>query len=189
MLKIKVDEEITLVKIRMKSAPVIYKSIENSREFLREWLSWIDQTKKVDDTRRFISMVNKSTCLKTDMVFEIWIKEDFAGLIALKEIDNSNKKAEIGYWLVHKYLGKGIMQRSCKAIIKYAFLELGMNKIHIKCSVDNIRSCNVPRQLQFTYEGIEREGEILHNRFVDLKIYSLLRKEWVRINAIEKNNG
>jgi ribosomal-protein-serine acetyltransferase len=56
-----------------------------------------------------------------------------------------------------------------------------MNKIQIKCGVENTRSCNIPKQLNFTYEGIEREGEWLRNRYQDLKVYSLLRKEWKKL--------
>jgi ribosomal-protein-serine acetyltransferase len=75
------------------------------------------------------------------------------------------------------------MTRSCEALIKYAFEELKLNKVQIKCGVDNIRSCNIPKQLKFTFEGIERDGEYLNKRFMDLKVYSLLRKEWKKSNS------
>ena len=183
MLTINVNKDIVLVKIRMKSAGVIFKSVEKSRKYLGEWLPWVQGTHKVEDIRDFIRMVNKSECQKKDLVMEIWHKDNFAGIIAFKEIDLANKKTEIGYWLSEKYSGRGIMTRSCTALIKYGFGELGLNKIQIKCAVDNTRSCNIPKQLKFSFEGIERDGEYLNNRFMDLKVYSLLKKEWLKNNS------
>ena len=183
MLKVKVNKDIVLVKIRMKSAGTIFKNVEKSRKYLAEWLPWVQGTKKVEDVRDFIRMVNKSDCLKRDLVLEIWHKENFAGIISFKEIDEANKKTEIGYWLTEKYSGRGIMSRSCNALIKYGFEELKLNKIQIKCGVDNTRSCNIPKQLGFTFEGIERNGEYINHRYIDLKIYSLLRKEWLKNNS------
>ena len=183
MLRIKVNKDILLVRIRMKSASVIFKKVEKSRKYLEEWLPWVQETRKVEDVRDFIRMVNKSQCLKKDLVMEIWHKDNFAGIISLKEIDLANKKTEIGYWLTEKYSGKGIMTRSCEALIKYAFEELKLNKVQIKCGVENVRSCNIPKQLKFTFEGMERDGEYLNRRFMDLKVYSLLRKEWRKNNS------
>lgn len=186
MLKIKVNDDILLVKIRMKSAAAIFKSVEKSRKYLEEWMPWVTGTRKIEDVRDFIRMVNRVDCIKKDMVFEIWHKDNFAGIISLKEIDLANQKSEIGYWLTEKYSGRGIMSRSCEAVIKFAFEELKLNKVLVKCGVDNIRSYNIPKQLKFTFEGVERDGEYLHNRFMDLKVYSLLRKEWLKQNMLNK---
>ena len=71
MLKIKVNKEIILVKIRMKSASTIFKNVEKSREYLEEWLPWVHATRRVEDIRDFIRMVNRSDCMKKDLVMEI----------------------------------------------------------------------------------------------------------------------
>ncbi len=183
MLKINVNKDILLVKIRMKSASTIFKNVEKSRKYLAEWLPWVQGTRKIEDVREFIRMVNRDDCMKKDLVLEIWFKENFAGIISFKEIDFANKKSEIGYWLTEKYSGKGIMTRSCNAMIKYGFEELKLNKVEIKCGVENTRSCNIPKQLKFTFEGIERDGEYLNHKFMDLKVYSLLKKEWLKHNS------
>jgi len=181
-MKIIVDNDITLRKVRVKSAEEIYECIEASREFLREWLPWVDETKSPQDTEKYIKSVQHDRGALRDLVFEVWYRDEIAGLLAMKDIDKLNNKAEIGYWLGMKAVGKGIMIRSCRALIDHAFTELHLNKIWIRCAVDNQSSCNIPKQLGFTYEGIERQGEYLHGRYIDIKIYSLLRKEWLRNN-------
>lgn len=181
-MKIIVDKNITLYKARVKSADEIFECIDNSREFLREWLPWVDGTITAKDTEKYIKSLERPHGKYKDLVFEVRYKEAIAGLLGMKDIDSLNNKAEIGYWLGQQAVGKGIMIRSCRALINYAFTELHLNKIWIRCAVDNLNSCNIPKQLGFTYEGIERQGEFLHGRYIDIKIYSLLRKEWMKNN-------
>ena len=178
MRKIEVDDEIKLSKISLTSAELIYDSINNSRKHLHEWLPFVDGTKSVSDTKIFIDSVLNSRCPKRDMIFEIWYQEQFAGLIGFKEIDNSNNKTEMGYWLDAGMTGKGIMVRSCKALIDYALNDLKLNRVMIKVAVGNEKSRAIPVLLGLKPEGIERHGESLHNNYVDLEIYSTLKEEW-----------
>jgi ribosomal-protein-serine acetyltransferase len=65
-------------------------------------------------------------------------------------------------------------------LIGAAFSYLEMNRIQIKCAVGNQRSINIPKRLAFRFEGIERAGEWLNDRFVDLEVYSMLRSDWIK---------
>ncbi len=186
MINIKTDNEIELKEISIESAPVIFEAIDNNRKYLREWLPFIDSTSKVEDTENFIISVLQSRCHKEDKVFEIWHKKEFSGLVSLKEIDRTNNKTELGFWLVEDKQGKGIMIRSCRSLIKYAFEKLNMNKVMVKCAVGNKKSIQIPFRLKLEYEGVERQGELLNSKYVDLKTYSILKKEWNRINKKSK---
>ena len=177
-MKLKADKDIILQKVRLKSAKEIFACIEGSRDYLREWLPFVDQTKSWEDTEKYIRSVNETRAALKDLVFEVRYREKIVGMVGLKDIDLMNNKAEIGYWLIKEAVGKGIMTRSCVALLNYSFDKLKLNKIWIRCAVENIRSCNIPKQLGFSFEGIERQGELLHGRYYNLKVYSLLRKEW-----------
>jgi ribosomal-protein-serine acetyltransferase len=70
------------------------------------------------------------------------------------------------------------MTRAVKKLCQYAFEDLGINRIQIKCAVGNISSINIPGRLGFTLEGIERDGELLSgNKFTDLEVYSKLKSD------------
>lgn len=177
-MKIKVDPDIQLHKIRLKSAREIFDCINSSRKTLREWLPWVDETRSYKDTEKYIKATHRSRGASKLLTFEVIYKKEIVGLIGIKDMDKLNNKAEIGYWLGNAAVGKGVMTRSCIALLDFAFEELNMNRIQIKCAVDNIRSCNIPKQLGFAFEGIERQGELLRGQYHDLKVYSILRKEW-----------
>jgi ribosomal-protein-serine acetyltransferase len=100
-----------------------------------------------------------------------------------------NGKTEIGYWLSEPLQGKGIVTKSTKKLIEIAFEKEQMNRIQIKCAVDNLPSKRIPQRLSFTLEGIEREGELLANKeYTDLEVYSLLRSDYERNKHIYINN-
>ena len=178
MKEIHVDDEILLKEISLASSQLIFDSIDRSRKHLGEWLPFVETTKSVDDTRNFIHSVLNQDCAKSDVIFEIWHLHKFAGLIGFKEIDNSNKKTEIGYWIDAAMTGKGIMHKACKSMISYAFHHLKLNRVMIKVAVENTKSKNIPISLGFTLEGVERDGELIHDRFHDLAVFSLLKYDW-----------
>lgn len=182
MRAIKVDEELVLEELRYSSAAEIFNAITSNREHLRRWLPFIDFTKKQSDTEQFIKSVKQSRCPKPDLIYELRYHKELAGLIALKEVDYLQRKTEIGYWLSEKFEGKGIITRSCSALLDHCFDDLGLNRVQIKAATGNAQSLLIPERLGFKFEGIEREGEYLNGEFVDLMIYSMLQKHWEGIS-------
>jgi ribosomal-protein-serine acetyltransferase len=71
-----------------------------------------------------------------------------------------------------------LITKSCRALIDYAFNELNLNRVEIRCGVGNIKSRKIPEKLGFREEGTIREAEWLHDRFIDLVIYGMLSSEW-----------
>lgn len=172
---IKIGDGIELHELKLSSADEIFREIEENREHLRRWLPFIDHTLRTEDTLRFIRAVNGSV---RDLVLEIRNGGSLAGLLAVKEIDPVNSKAEIGYWISRKWEGKGIVTRSCAALINHCFNSLNLNRVQIKAATGNSASIMIPERLGFKFEGIERSGEYLNGDYVDLVVYSMLKSEW-----------
>lgn len=179
---ITVSEHIQLVPIQETDAEQIFELIDNQREYLGRWLPFVQYTQSVDDEREFIRSVLALPEDIREMIFCIYFDGEFVGLIGLKfnELDNVNRKTELGYWLSENYQGKGIVTSSCNALMNLAFNQLKYNRVQIKCAVKNEKSKNIPKRLGFTFEGIERDGELLAGeQFTDLEVYSILKKEWI----------
>jgi ribosomal-protein-serine acetyltransferase len=176
--EIPIDEDLVLKKISLESAGHIFQAINSDREHLRRWLPFIDHTRKKEDTEIFIKSILHTTCPKRDLIYEIWMSDNFIGLVALKEIDKWNGKTEIGYWIHSDFEGKGFMTRSCRALIDLSFSSLGLNRVELKVATGNARSGLVAERLNFKMEGIEREGEQHNKSHLDLIVYSILKKEW-----------
>jgi ribosomal-protein-serine acetyltransferase len=176
MEHIRVSDKIRLESLKLSMAPVIFETIDRDRAYLRQWLPFVDSTSELRHTESFIHSIT-STDNKRDMIYSIWYNEEFAGLIGFKDTDSVNKKTEIGYWLAEKMQQKGIVTDCVKTLVKVAFQKLGLNRVQIKVAENNTKSEAIPQRLNFQFEGIERAGELHRNKFLDLKIYSLLKHD------------
>jgi ribosomal-protein-serine acetyltransferase len=176
--EILVSENLVLKLLSQESSGIIFRAVDLNRQYLRNWLPFVDNTCREEDTDVFIRTILRSSVPKPDIVYEIWYRDSFAGLIAIKEVDEWNKRTELGYWLIPQLEGKGIMTSCCKAILDFIFSNLGLNRVQIKAAVGNARSSRIPEQLGFKLEGIERGGEKFPDHYKDLEVYSLLKKEW-----------
>ena len=173
----RINENIRLETLKMSMAAPIFQSIANNREFLGKWLPFVEHTHKLSDTEKFIKSVLHQPEKRRDIVYSIWYKEEFAGLIGFKETDWINKKTELGYWLTEKMQGKGIVSLCVKTLMNFAFTKLKLNRIQIKTACGNTKSASIPKKLGFIFEGIEREGELHRDRFFDLEVYSLVKSD------------
>jgi ribosomal-protein-serine acetyltransferase len=101
-----------------------------------------------------------------------------AGMVGLHEIDWSNRNLMLGYWLAPEAQGRGLITRGCERLLELAFGAWKLERAVIRVAVGNRRSAKVAHRLGFALEGIERHGQWLNGRFVDLEVYSLLRGDW-----------
>lgn len=177
MNHIQINSKLRLEAVNLSMAGTIFETIDRDREYLRKWLPFIDATQQVSDTEDFIQDIVTQPNPKRDEVFAIWYNEDFAGLIGLKDTDHFNRKTETGYWLAEKMQGKGIITLCAKAIIRYAFQKLKMNRIQIKVATGNEKSRAIPLRLGFQHEGTERQGERCLNCYFDLDVFSLVKSD------------
>lgn len=180
MDRLKVNSRIELEQLKFSHAFQVFQAIDRNRRFLSPWLPFVQDTDSQEDTESFIQSITTQSADDCDEVFVIWYDGRFAGLIGYKDTDRINRKTEIGYWLIESMTGKGIVTHATKALVNFAFSQLNMNRIVIKCGVGNDKSAAIPHRLGFQREGIERDGEKHHDKFIDLEIYSCLKKEWVK---------
>jgi len=174
-----VNSEITLKILNLADSQTIFEAIDQNRNHLRKWLPFIDMTHSEKDTRSFVKSIVDDIERRQE-VFTIWYKNEFCGLVGLKDIDYLNRKIEIGYWLIEKMTGKGIIIQSVEKLIIFIFENLEMNRIQIKCGVGNKKSSTIPKKLGFVFEGVERQGEKHHFNYLDLEVFSLIKNEWIK---------
>jgi len=179
MTILKLNNEIKLKQLELIDATEIFNLINNERNYLETWLPFIKYTQQLSDTENFVSSVVNVAPENFEYVFVIQKNNKTIGLIGFKDTDKQNKKTEIGYWISQYQQKQGIVTNAVQVLCNFAFTKLDINRIQIKCAVENTPSKNIPKRLDFKLEGIERDGELLSNgNFTDLEIYSLLKTEF-----------
>jgi ribosomal-protein-serine acetyltransferase len=178
MLTIHVSEGIEFKLLEASDASHMYSVFLKNKERFRKWFGWVDNIKEVGDYEKFIIEGIKGYEEKKFFRLGIHYKNEIVGSIEIKSIDYTNKKTSIGYWLGADYEGKGIMTQSLRAILKYIFEELNLNKIELHIATENISSNKVAERLSFKKEGTLRQNEWLYDHFVDHNIYALLKEDY-----------
>jgi RimJ/RimL family protein N-acetyltransferase len=83
--------------------------------------------------------------------------------------------AEVGYWLAKPYWGRGIMTAVVQRLCQHAFEEFGLSKIIAHVASHNLASARVLEKCGFQQEGILRKHFLKDGRFIDARLFGLLR--------------
>ena len=167
-----VDDELALVPRRADDAVEMFALVEKHRADLREWLTWIDATQSLADTRRYAQFARAQFENGVGFDYAMRYGGELVGSIGLHGFDWASRSAQIGYWLAPDVRGRGIVTRAATALVTHAIAHLDVHRLEIRCVVDNVRSRAVPERLGFTFEGILAEAYLLHGRFRDIALYA-----------------
>ena len=89
----------------------------------------------------------------------------------------SSRRAIVGYDLARDHWKQGIMREALKRVLDFGFGTMELNRIEALVFPENLPSHRLLQKLGFQREGVLREYEFLKGKFVDLTMYSLLRRE------------
>lgn len=178
LFTLEVDNDIRLQLFQLHHADELYGLVDGSRNHLREWLPWVDSMTSPAQYHSIIPLWLKQFAENNGFNTGIRYKGILAGAAGIHQIDWASRQMSIGYYLAEGFQGKGIMTRTVQAMINYAFNDLRLNRIEIRCGIRNHKSRAVPERLGFTQEGIIRQGEFLNGHYHDLVVYGLLAEEW-----------
>lgn len=105
--------------------------------------------------------------------------DEMIGICGFSKCDSQNRKAEVGYILSDKHWRKGIATEALKVVVDYAFNYMNLNKIEARCISKNVASENVMLKANMKLDAILREEKLHKQFYVDLKLYSILKEEYV----------
>ena len=84
-------------------------------------------------------------------------------------------RAEVGYWLAKPLWGRGIMTAVVQRVCRHAFEDFGLAKLTAHVSPHNLASARVLEKCGFQEEGFLRQHFLKDGRFLDARLFALLR--------------
>ena len=93
-------------------------------------------------------------------------------------LDLKNKSCEIGYVVGPDHRGQGFAPEASRELLRFAFEDLGLERVHVKHFDGNDSSKRVIEKLGFRFEGTARHEVYKDGEYIDTHNYSLLRGEW-----------
>ncbi len=174
MFSYKIDDNTELRLLEERHAEQVFALITEKRERHPE----LDKNFSLEDAQKKIKCDLALFAENKGLGVGIWYEGNLAGGVRYHEIDWANRVTELGYWINSRFEGKGLVIKTCRVLIDYAFNKLGLNRVVISCVAENLKSRAIPEKLGFRQEGVLRQSEWLQDRFVDMVIYGLLANEW-----------
>jgi len=118
----------------------------------------------------------------SDETMRYWIIEldgDPVGLAGLYDISMRQQRAYVALYLGDERVrGRGVGSAADMLLIRYAFEELGLDKLCAEVIATNEPGVEVHRHHGFKIDGVLRGHVIKAGRRVDVVTLSLLRDEW-----------
>ncbi|HNA98643.1 MAG TPA: GNAT family N-acetyltransferase [Marmoricola sp.] len=99
--------------------------------------------------------------------------DNFLGTMSVLRI--ARPQGEIGYWAHPEARGRGLVTKAAELAIRYAFSDLGLQRLCLYAATENVPSRLVAERNGFVRVGTERQ--IAHRRntgLVDCEVYDLL---------------
>jgi ribosomal-protein-serine acetyltransferase len=176
-----IDDELQLAMIMPHLAEALYTLVDRNRDYLREWLPWLDDTTEQRHVEDFIKSMVAQMADGRGLACLVVFRGNIVGVVSYNTIVSSTRTGYIGYWLDQDHNGKGIMTKSVEKLIEIGFDELGLRKVEIRCAVGNTKSRAIPERLGLKEEAVIRNAENLYGRYVDHAVYGVMKDEWTPI--------
>lgn len=112
--------------------------------------------------------------------FAVTLRGDDAliGRCGMKRGDFEPREAMIWYVLAPAHHGKGYATEATRALIAFAFEQLGLHRVYADCDPRNPASVRVLEKLGLRREAHHVENVSLHGEWCDSLIYAMLRREF-----------
>lgn len=124
-----------------------------------------------------ISYVVQGFRNKSRYVFAIELKErnEFIGEIGL-HLDNDGKLAQLGYWIGEPFWNKGFATEAVRAVLKFGYEKIGLEKIFATCHEDNKASARV-------FLNNRMEHNVLNG---NIRQYRMDKEEYLLVQPVNK---
>ena len=157
--------------------PALFE-IFSDRQVMRYWSSapWTDPAEGVE----MVASVRRSFADGSLFQWGVARRSDstLIGTCTLAQVDEKNRRAEIGFALRADQWGQGYMSEATHTLLRFAFEELGLHRLEADVDPRNEASIRLLERLGFQREGYLRERWLVDQEINDTVFYGLLRREW-----------
>lgn len=170
-------ERLILRRMEMRDARDLFAY--SCDEEVARYVLWEAQ-KNVSESRAYIKFMLRKYRAGDPASWCIVRKDEnrVVGTIGYMWYQPENNAAEVGYSLARDCWNQGYMTEALRAVLRYSFEKMAINRIEAQHEVGNPASGAVMRKCGMRREGTLRERLYNKGRYVDVELYAMLRQDW-----------
>jgi N-acetyltransferase len=154
----------------------------------RIWRYMIVWVKSRDDLRGWVEAALREKASGTSLPWITVLKSEnrVIGSSRLFNLDLKHRTVELGHtWLAPHYQGTGLNAEAKLLQLRYAFDELGLNRVGLKTHHENLQSQAAMRKIGAVEEGTLRNHLVMPDGSARHSVYfSIIREEWPRVRSL-----
>ena len=172
-------ERLILRRFTLGDAEDMFRNWASS-EKVTHFLTW-EPYKSIDDVKSYIQFCIDGYEKPDHYNWTIEFKElgQVIGVIDVVQQREDIACGEIGYCLGDAFWGRGIMPEALNEVIRFLFLEVGMNRIQSTHDVNNPNSGRVMEKCGLRYEGTLRQAGKNNQGICDSVMRAILREDYL----------
>ena len=174
------DGDLMLRTPRAEDASALYEAVCESKTELQPWMPWCHPEYSLADSETFINSREEAWNKGTDYTFAICdaLTGAWLGVVGLNSVSLENRWANLGYWVRSARTRQGLASRATRLLARYGLTELGLNRIEIIMSVNNLASQRTAEKAGALKEGIARKRLIYQGQPHDSVVFSLIAEDF-----------
>jgi len=171
-------ERLILRRFTVLDAERMFNNWANDAE-VTKYLTWKPH-KNVSDSRNILEQWVQDYRNNNFYLWAIVLKEinEPVGSISVVKQQDEIKMVHIGYCIGKRWWNRGFTSESLRAIIKFFFEEVGVNRIESRHDPDNPNSGKVMAKCGMKYEGHMRQADKSNQGICDYIEYGILAEDY-----------
>ena len=171
-------DELTIRRYERNDAAALVDAVTESLNDLLPWMPWAKfEPQTISQREDLISTWHDEWRQCSNFTMGIFYNDLCVGGTGL-HLRGEPGSLEIGYWVRSSHVGRGIAQRSSRALTTAAFCLPEVSVVQIAHDIANVRSQRVPQSLGF---GVIRESERIPEAPGEVgrvRLWAITRDEW-----------
>lgn len=169
-----------LTILTQRDADDIWPSVSDPA--IAERMSWNAHQSR-EETLAFLKRIEDDFATGVGITWGIRMGPEFCGIFSIIGILRSHRalrydRGEVACWCARNMQGRGVMAEAGKRVIDFSFNRLGLNRLVVGHDVENLPSQRMNERFGFKLIGIEHEAFMKNGRWIDTKMYELLKKDF-----------
>jgi ribosomal-protein-serine acetyltransferase len=151
-----------------------------ARESIRDvypFMPWCRPDLTQEEQREWLE--TQISAFRSGTAYEFAIVADgrYLGGCGVNQIDELNRRANVGYWVRSTATRRGVATTAIRALASWAFANTDLVRLEIVVAAENVASLRTAERAGANREGVLKNRLLLHDVFHDAVMFSLIRTD------------
>ena len=146
---------------------------------------------RIEQAQAYVQHAQQEQKLRERITWTVVLKgpQAVVGRINLHSWNRQHQYVEVGYMLSRRCWGQGYGTEMLRAVVAYVFRNTMLNRIEAHCFNENHASYRVMEKAGMSFEGIARQRYFAKGTYRDIRMYAILREDFLSTESTYLTNS